>query len=330
LIGWLVLIGAEVFSGASLQSGLWHPWTLVVTYWLYFAHFFLFTTLALWTGRTSFWSLYLWGVLFGLYESWVTKVIWHGYGGDGKFVIGSLGPYGFSEISMVVIFHPMMSFVLPLAVTCIAFPSLKTLFPDLQWFLGSSRWARVTRVYMMFNFGLIVAMNSGGPMNLALNLAFAAVVLAILLRLSRPALALADARSVVVFGRGGFVGLCLYLTVLYGLTYLHLRPEGLPSVAVQLCTLIVYGVVIAGLRLHRRRPRLSEAPPSDRSAEIKVVMTLAGVVLGLGFVLSGFRETPALYMPVVVGFLIWTPLGTLLVLIAILRGIREWRQPRTD
>jgi hypothetical protein len=30
-----------------------------------FAHFFFFTTLAVWTGRTSFWSLYLWGVLFG-------------------------------------------------------------------------------------------------------------------------------------------------------------------------------------------------------------------------------------------------------------------------
>ena len=35
-IGVLVLICAEVFSGASLQMGLWHPWTLIVTYWLYF------------------------------------------------------------------------------------------------------------------------------------------------------------------------------------------------------------------------------------------------------------------------------------------------------
>ena len=75
LIGLYVLICAEVFSGASLQVGIWHPWTLLVTYWLYFAHFFFFTTLAVRTGRTSLWSLYLWGVLFGLYESWITKVI---------------------------------------------------------------------------------------------------------------------------------------------------------------------------------------------------------------------------------------------------------------
>jgi hypothetical protein len=89
LVGLLVLICAEVFSGASLQVGLWHPWTLLVTYRLYFAHFFFFTTLAVRTGLTSFWSLYLWGVLFGLYESWITKVIWYGYGGDGKLAMGN-------------------------------------------------------------------------------------------------------------------------------------------------------------------------------------------------------------------------------------------------
>ncbi len=77
LFGLVVLICTEVFSGASIQVGLWHPWTWIVTYWLYFAHFFFFSTLAVRTGRTSLWSLYLWGVLFGLYESWITKVIWY-------------------------------------------------------------------------------------------------------------------------------------------------------------------------------------------------------------------------------------------------------------
>ena len=81
MIGLIVLICVEILSGASLQAGLWSPWTLLVTYWLYFAHFFFFTTLAVRTGRTSLSCLYLWGVLFGLYESWITKVIWHGYGG---------------------------------------------------------------------------------------------------------------------------------------------------------------------------------------------------------------------------------------------------------
>ena len=80
--------------GPSLQIGIWNPWTLLVTYWLYFAHFFFLTTLAVSTRRTSLWSLSLWGVLFGLYESWITKVIWAGYGADGKLILGRIGRTG--------------------------------------------------------------------------------------------------------------------------------------------------------------------------------------------------------------------------------------------
>ncbi|MEX0567729.1 MAG: hypothetical protein Q6363_001025, partial [Candidatus Njordarchaeota archaeon] len=58
---------AEVFAGASL---LWFfdLWALLVTFPLYFAHLLFFWTLAYKTNRTSFSSLYLFGVLFGMYE----------------------------------------------------------------------------------------------------------------------------------------------------------------------------------------------------------------------------------------------------------------------
>jgi len=170
LIGLIVLICAEVFSGASLHAGLWSPFTLLVTYWLYFAHFFLFTTLAARTGRTSLSSLYLWGVLFGLYESWITKVIWHGYDGDGKLAMGNIGPYGFSEISMVFLFHPVVSFILPLTVTCLICPPLRRLFPELCWFTGRSWRPRMVQVYVIFSLAPVMAMNSGGLRNLAANL----------------------------------------------------------------------------------------------------------------------------------------------------------------
>ena len=163
LTGLIVLICAEVFSGASLHLGLWHPWTVLVTYGLYFAHFFFLTTLAVRTGRTSLSSLYLWGILFGLYESWITKVIWHGYNGDGKFAMGHIGPYGFSEISMVFIFHPVMSFILPLAVICLLCPDLRRLFPDLAWFTGKSKGARIVQIYIVASFAPVMAMNSEGP-----------------------------------------------------------------------------------------------------------------------------------------------------------------------
>ena len=321
LIGLIVLICAEVFSGASLQMGLWDPWTLLVTYWLYFAHFFLLTTLAVRTGRTSLSSLYLWGVLFGLYESWITKVIWYGYNGDGKFAMGHIGPYGFSEISMVFIFHPVASFILPLAVTCLLCPPLRRLFPDLAWFTGKSRGARVVLAYLVFSFAPVMAMNSGGPINLALNLAVAIVLLLVLSRLARPALNAPDGRPIVVFSRWGFGGLCVYLALLYGVGYVVLRPEGRPSVAVQLFTFVFYAFAIAGLRLHRKRESLPEAPVEKR--ELRLVTTLFVVLMALALAISMLGKNPVLFPVIVPNFILWTLLGFVLTALSFAQGVRE-------
>jgi hypothetical protein len=330
LVGLIILICAEVFSGASIQMGLWHPWTLVVTYWLYFAHFFFFTTLAVYTGRTSLGSLYLWGVLFGLYEFWITKVIWHGYGGDGEFAMWAIGPYGYSEISMAFIFHPVASFILPLAVTCLLCPPLRRHFPDLAWFTGKSKSVRVARVYLVISLACVLAMNSGGPVNLALNLAFAIVLLLVLSRLARPALESSDGIRIVAFGRRGFVGLCLYLMLLYGVTYPLLRPDGLPSVALQLFTFVFYALAIAGLWLSRRREPLPADAVQVNERELKFVKILFALLLGLALALSPFGGTPALFLPIVLSFVIWTPLGFLLTAAALVKGVRERIAPAPD
>ena len=330
LIGLVVLICAEVFSGASIKMGLWHPWTLVVTYWLYFVHFFFFTTLAARTGRTSLGSLYLWGVLFGLYEFWITKVIWHGYGGDGKFAMGTIGPYGYSEISMAFIFHPVASFILPLAVTCLLCPPLRGLFPDLAWLTGKSKSVRLVQIYLIVSLACVLAMNSGGPVNLAFNLAFAIVLLLLLSRLARPALEFSDGRRIVVFGRRGFVGLCIYLTLLYGVTYPLLRPDGLPSVPLQLFTFVFYALAIAGIWLHRRREPLPDDAVQVDGRELRLVKILFAVLLALALVLSPLAGNWALFLPIVLSFVLWTPLGFLLTAVSLAGGFRERIAPTPD
>ena len=329
LIGWIVLICAEVFSGASLGNGLWHPFTLLVTYWLYFAHFFFFTTLATRTGRTSLPSLYLWGVLFGLYESWITKVIWSGYGGDGKLAMGRIGPYGFSEISMVFIYHPVASFLLPLAVACILCPPLRRVFPDLAWFTSEGTWARVAGVYMIVSFGIVMGMNSGGPVNLALNLAVMLAVLLVLSWLARPGLAAPDGRPIVAFGRWGFLGLCLYLALLYGVTYVKLRPGALPSVRVQLLTFVFYAVAIAGLWRHRRRALLPEKAAPVEAWERKTVITWFSLVFVLGFLMSLLPRGPMVWVPFLLIVAVWPVAGFLFTGIALWAGTGESPDPLT-
>lgn len=328
-IGVLVLICAELFSGASLRMGFWHPWTLVVTYWLYFGHFFFFTTLVVRTRRTSLPSLYLWGVLFGLYESWITKVIWSGYSGDGHLVLGNIGPYGLSELSMAFLFHPIASFILPLALTCLFCPPLRRVFPDLAWITGKGKWARGVQVSLIISFAPIMGMNSGGPGNLAANTVFVVVCLVAFLRLGRPAFKFSDGREIVVFTPRGFVGLCLYLGLLYGIAYFQLRPEGLPAVPVQLFTLAFYAVAIVGLWFHRKWDPLPEGGCSVDGAERQLVIRWFIFTLTLALGLSLLRGSPVLYIPIMLIFVVWAALGFVLTTIAIVTGIRRI-PPTTD
>lgn len=312
LLGVVVLVCAEVFSGASLVQGLWHPWVWLVTYWLYFAHFFVFTSLAVVTGRTSLGSCYLWGVLFGLYESWITKVIWHGFGGDGEMALGSVGPFGFAEFSMVVFFHPIASFILPLAAACVLCPALRYWFPGVTWLIGSSRWARVAQAGLILAFAPCMAINSGGALNLAANACLLAAVLLLLWWLARPALQVVYADALVLFSFRGFLGLCGYLALLYSVTYFLFRMDGLPAPGVQVLTLGFYAIAIAGLRWHGpRQPGfwpVCETVPRER----RFLGKWLALLLLAAFLLTPFRSSPVVYLLLIVNFAVWTPLGLVL------------------
>jgi hypothetical protein len=242
--------------------------------------------------------------------------------------MGHLGPFGFSELSMVFLFHPVMSFLLPLAVAGLLNPGLRRLFPDLAWVFGESRGALAARLYIIFSCIGTLAINSGGPTHLCFNIIFIGFVLLFLLRLARPGLATADARSLVVFGRRGFVGLCVYLALLYGVTYFVLRPEGRPSAAVQLVTLAFYGIVIAGLWLHQPRDPSAEIKTIVDPLELRRAITMLVVVTGLALLFSFPWLKPIIFVTAVLNFVVWTPLGLLLMAMALWRGWREWAGSR--
>jgi hypothetical protein len=160
-------------------------------------------------------------------------------------------------------------------------------------------------------------------LNLAGNLAFVLTLLIVLSWLARSGLASSDGRRIVVFGSRGFVGLCAYLILLYGVTYPLLRPDGLPSAPVQLLTFVFYALAIAGLWLHRRREPLSANAVEVDGRELKLVKILFAALLALALVLSIFTGTPVLFLPIVPNFLVWTPLGFLLTAVALAIGLRE-------
>jgi hypothetical protein len=225
---------------------------------------------------------------------------------------------------MVFIFHPVASFILPLAVTCVLCPPLRRLFPELAWFTGKTRGARFVQGYLVLSFAPVMAMNSGGPVNLAVNLAVAIILLLALLRLARPALSSADGWDIVAFGRRGFAGLCVYLALLYGVTYFALHPEGRPSAGVQLFTFVFYGLAIASLWMHRKREPLPAARAAVEKRELHRLTVLFVVLLALALALSVLGRNPVLYPPIALNFVIWTLLGFVLAVLSLAKGIREF------
>ena len=101
LIGCLSMLYAELFSGAS-KLWFFNVWSLLVTFPLYMVHVIFFLNLAFKTHKTSVVHLYLWGILFGMYESWITQVLWIGYNAEGP-MIGTLAGIGVGEFLALVL-----------------------------------------------------------------------------------------------------------------------------------------------------------------------------------------------------------------------------------
>jgi hypothetical protein len=164
---WLALLCfglPELLAGSSpmwpLDPAIW-----ILTIPLYFLHFVLLVQIALATGRTSWPALYLLGVVFGLYESWITKVVWSGYPGSGGFALGGLGQaFGLHEtVGLVLFYHPVFSFLLPLAVMCRLFPAWGEAFPVPGWLFGPGRWPLVRRWSLVATGATFDGANFGDP-----------------------------------------------------------------------------------------------------------------------------------------------------------------------
>jgi hypothetical protein len=181
------------------------------------------------------------------------------------------------------------------------------------------------RAYLVFSTAPVVALNSGRPLNLALNVAFVLVLWWALCWLARPSFAAENGIPIVAFGRWGFLGLCAYLTLLYGITYRFLRFEALPSVPIQMLTFVFYAIAVLGIYGHRRRAPLAARPVSPKPRERFVVVSVFALVIGLGFILAILPYREVILIPFVISSVLWPVLGFLFTGFAVWQGIREFR-----
>ena len=114
---WLILgvfsaIFAELPSG-SFPNIFTDPWGLLVVIPLYSLHILVLAPLVIRPGkRTNLFSLFMAGTIFGLYEAYITKVLWEPPWNPEAFRIGGVAV--FSSIVLVLYWHVFWSFILPL------------------------------------------------------------------------------------------------------------------------------------------------------------------------------------------------------------------------
>ncbi|MCD6371971.1 MAG: hypothetical protein J7L37_00210 [Thermococcus sp.] len=114
---WFLLASLSVFFAevtvASYLYPYFTPWGIISLLPLYGLHTLVLAGIAYRFGRPRFETLYLAGILLGLYEAYITKVVWNPEWGS--FL--KIGGVGIFEVLVVVLFwHPFMSFIIPVGV----------------------------------------------------------------------------------------------------------------------------------------------------------------------------------------------------------------------
>ena len=105
---------AEVIAG-STPFPFFVPWGILIVFPLYFLHTLFFFSIVFSYGKPTLGSLYAAGLLFGMYEAYLTKVVWTSYSADGPML--SVGGIAIFETLLLVLFwHSILAFMLPLLI----------------------------------------------------------------------------------------------------------------------------------------------------------------------------------------------------------------------
>ena len=213
---------AEVLSGAS-QTWFVDGWGLLVTFPLYLAHLLFFLWIAFKLKKTSLSQLYLFGILFSLYESWITKVLWAGYLDAPGPGLGTFLGIGIIEFPILTFFwHPIMSFIVPILVFEILTGNI---IEEHEKILRKT--TKKTIIIVLFLVLISVSVANGNKFSyISSNTALIGSLLIVsgLYFLSKNA-----SLKVFKFRKIGFIIISIYLALLYITTFNSIFPERIPN-----------------------------------------------------------------------------------------------------
>ncbi len=236
LLGALSMLFAEVFSGASTVWFL-DAWGLLLTYPLYLGHaIFLLNVAFLWK-KTSPRQLYFFGMLFGLYEALITKVLWFGYPASTGPMVGYFFGVAWGEfLTLVLFYHPIMSFVVPVFVYELL---SRDVLPGHERFLQKNRKSLLLVIILIVMGASFQSNGSNYDVVRAVGSMGGSILIVVLLHV----LSKGKNLQSLVLGKKEMTVVIVYLFVLYGVTTMVIFPERLPKMILPYLLILLWYLV---------------------------------------------------------------------------------------
>ncbi|MFN8372343.1 MAG: hypothetical protein U0694_05640 [Anaerolineae bacterium] len=283
LLGALSVILAEVTSG-SAYFPFTEPWGLLLTYPLYLLHTLVLALLIFRRKRVTLHSLFLAGAVFGMYEAYLTKVLWNPTWGDASVHILGLVPVQTGVL--VLYFHPLMAFTLPVMLGEQFLTGSRETTPIVDLRTENRRRLWLFALYAAYA-GVAHGINAPDVGTSLLSSVIAGLVFAGLAVLwqRHSQQQTYTLRELLPTGRQAVVVTAILLCS-YVLETFTIRPEALPTTLVPHLTVwVMYAVLFTLLWLNQRKSPPYEAPTSPepvavpwrRLALLWGIFTISGV-----------------------------------------------------
>ncbi len=290
---WLILGSfsvyfAEVVSGSDTLP-FFKPLSWAMVFPLYALHILVLWYAVFTYGVGRLYALFPAGALFGLYEAYITKVIWSPPWNATPYRLGGVAVV--ETLLLVLFWHAFMAFILPLFLAETALTSSREVVNGLPgWVKKALMSEAVPRLAYAFPVvaGLFQSIGTPTPIDSfasgALNSVFLIVLVVIWRRKGGERYRLRD----LLPGPRGF----RTMLVLLGIDYLSLgallRPEEVPGLGAQATVWVLYAffglLLFKGVRISRLEsggPPISyEIDTSFRRLGVMAALFTAGSVLG--------------------------------------------------
>ena len=268
LLFWMILGAFSVFFAEVVSGSYIFPyftlWGILVVCPLYTLHLLVLSHVVFRYGKPTFYTLFAAGALFGMYEAYMTKVLWDPTWADPMVSVGGIAV---AETIMLVFFwHAFMAFIIPVFIgenllTC----SRETISesPDrIRQMFKAKKTSYALFVLLALAFGIFQSANSPSPAHSVLSGISTTSAIMGLICLWRFATGgrRYDMRTLLP-SRKEFLVLAILLLAQYVFLGIILRPEALPGLFAQSVIWLIYAGLIVLLVVHLRKSR--KKPASD-------------------------------------------------------------------